>query len=520
MFQKLTVGSRIAGSFAMMLLVMAILTVAGMVQMGKINTALTAINDVNGVKERYAINFRGSVHDRSIAIRDVILVASAELPSVVSHIAQLGESYKDSAGPMDAIFSAGNQVSAAERSQLEKIKAAEQKTVPLVHQVIELQKAGQAEPAKQLVLDSVRPAFVEWLAAINGFIDMEENLNKEQATTARSVGVHFQYLMVVLTAIAMGVGAVIAWAITRSITRALGSEPGEVKRVTDAIGQGDLAVKFALRSGDEDSILSSLYRMQSALRNVVSNVRQHAQDVAGASKQIALGSTDLSRRTESQASSLQETSASMEEVTGAVQNNAESARRASDLATATASEVERGSNMVQAIVKTMDEITAESNKIVDITAVIEGIAFQTNILALNAAVEAARAGEQGRGFAVVATEVRSLAQRSSSAAKEIKTLLGKSVERVRTGAEEINGAASAMTEILSAVKRLNMIVNEIAQVSVEQAAGVGGVAKAVAHMDETTQQNAVLVERTSDAATMLDRQSRALSEAVDVFRID
>ncbi|GGD69771.1 methyl-accepting chemotaxis protein [Caballeronia grimmiae] len=519
MFKNLSVGARIASSFAAILLFLAILTAVGMVQVGKINSALTVINDINSVKQRYAINFRGSVHDRSIAVRDVTLVSLSELPSVVTHIAQLEHDYADSAAPMDAIFAAGDAVSDSERSLLEKIKASEQKTLPLVHQIIELRKAGDADAAKRLVLESARPAFIEWLAAINRFIDFEEGLNKEQATTARSVGVRFEDLMMMLTAIAVGVGALIAWRITRYITKALGSEPGEVKRVTDAIGKGDLAVRFTLQRGDEDSILSSLHRMQSSLRDVVSNVRRHAQSVATASEQIAIESTELSQRTESQASTLQQTAASMEQVTGAVQSNAENARRASDLATATALEVERGSDMVKSIVKTMDEITSESRKIADITAVIEGIAFQTNILALNAAVEAARAGEQGRGFAVVATEVRSLAQRSSSAAKEIKSLLSSSVERVNAGAVEINGAATAMSEILGSVKRVNGIVNEIAQASVEQAAGVGEVARAVAHMDETTQQNAGLVERTSDAATTLDRQSRDLGEAVAVFRI-
>jgi len=216
---------------------------------------------------------------------------------------------------------------------------------------------------------------------------------------------------------------------------------------------------------------------------------------------------------------LQQTAASMGQVAGTVKNNADNAQQASQLATSTASDVANGSDMVQGIVHTMRDITDESKRIADITSVIEGIAFQTNILALNAAVEAARAGEQGRGFAVVATEVRSLAQRSSSAAKEIKELIGHSVERVNAGAVEINNAANAMTQILRSVNQVNSIVNEIAHASAEQASGVQEAAQAITHMDATTQQNVRLVELTSAAALTLDGQSRELREAVGVFSL-
>lgn len=501
-----------------MLLALVILTTVGIVQVNHINSSLTTINDVNSVKERYAINFRGSVHDRSIAVRDLTLVSAAELPSVIAHVARLEADYQASAEPLDKFFNSSMPVSDEERQQLAKIKAAEAKAMPLMHDVIALQKAGDTDGARQEVLEKARPAFVDWLAAVNGFIDMEETLNEIQGKKARSIGVHFEFLMLTLTAVAIAFGAMVAWTITRSITRALGGEPDDVKRITNAIGDGNLAVPVTLRAGDTDSILASLSRMQAALRTVVNDVLHHADGVSSASQQIALGSADLSQRTESQAQSLQQTAASMEQVTGTVRNNAANAQQASTLASTTATEVERGSDMVQGIVQTMSGITAESNKIADITSVIEGIAFQTNILALNAAVEAARAGEQGRGFAVVATEVRSLAQRSSSAAKEIKVLIGNSVKRVHEGAAEIEGAAGAMSQILTSVRRVNGIVNEIAQASIEQASGVDEVGRAVAHMDETTQQNAALVEQTSTAALSLDQQSRELRTAVGVFR--
>jgi methyl-accepting chemotaxis protein len=335
---------------------------------------------------------------------------------------------------------------------------------------------------------------------------------------ARAVGVNFQYLMLTLTIAAIAIGTTIAFFITRNITQALGGEPAEVNAITNAIGNGNLAVPIPTRQGNENSILASLGRMQISLRKVVDDVRGHADGVSTASAQIAMGSSDMAKRTEQQAVSLQTTALSMEQVTEAVKSNAASAKQASTVATETAIEVEHGTGMVQDIVKTMDSITQESSRISDITAVIEGIAFQTNILALNAAVEAARAGEQGRGFAVVATEVRSLAQRSASAAKEIKELIGKSSARVQQGATEIHSAANAMSGILSSVRRVNSIVNEIADASAEQSRDVAKVGQAIAQMDEGTQQNAALVEQTSAAALSLDEQASELRKAVTTFR--
>jgi len=519
MWKNLSVGARISGSFAVILCSLALLAGIGIVQVGKINNALTTINDVNNVKQLYAVNFRGSVHDRSIAVRDVTLVSAAELPSVVAHIAQLESDYLASAGPMEKIFDAGTNVTPEERQQYQKIKDAEAKTMPLVHEIITRQQSGDFAGVKQEVLDQARPAFIEWLATINGFIDIETHLNDHQAAMARGVGKDFQYLMLILALVTIGFGVLIMLTTTRTITRSLGGEPAQIKRIADAIGGGDLSTALQLRKGDSNSILASLSRMQSALRKVVSDVRKHAEGVANTSGEIALGSADLSRRTESQASALQQTAASMGQVAGTVKNNADNAQQASQLATSTASDVANGSDMVQGIVHTMRDITDESKRIADITSVIEGIAFQTNILALNAAVEAARAGEQGRGFAVVATEVRSLAQRSSSAAKEIKELIGHSVERVNAGAIEINNAANAMTQILRSVNQVNSIVNEIAHASAEQASGVQEAAQAITHMDATTQQNVRLVELTSAAALTLDGQSRELREAVGVFSL-
>ncbi|MGF6610769.1 methyl-accepting chemotaxis protein-1 (serine sensor receptor) [Paraburkholderia sp. WSM4175] len=288
----------------------------------------------------------------------------------------------------------------------------------------------------------------------------------------------------------------------------------------DAIASGDLRRDVIVTSNDEmGQLLRGLSKMQTSLVNTVRTVRSGSESIASATRQIAAGNIDLSSRTEEQASALQQTSSSMDELTGTVKQNADNARQASSLA-ANASEIaDKGSRVVSQVVETMGEINQSSAKIADIITIIEGIAFQTNILALNAAVEAARAGEEGRGFAVVAGEVRSLAQRSSAAAKEIKQLIDNSVERVQSGTSLVDEAGRTMAEIIGAVQRVTDIMGEIAAASAEQSSGIEQVARAVTQMDEVTQQNAALVEEAAAAAQSLEHQAGALSTAVATFRL-
>ncbi|QCP49668.1 HAMP domain-containing protein [Trinickia violacea] len=302
-------------------------------------------------------------------------------------------------------------------------------------------------------------------------------------------------------------------AIARPLDEALGH--------FDAIAAGDLRRQIVARSHDEMGLLiEGLGKMQKSLTDTVRSVRSGSESIASATKQIAAGNVDLSSRTEEQASALQETASSMDQLTGTVRQNAENARQASALA-ANASEIaNKGNAVVGQVVGTMGDINQSSAKIADIIAIIEGIAFQTNILALNAAVEAARAGEDGRGFAVVAGEVRSLAQRSSAAAKEIKELIDTSVERVRTGSALVDEAGRTMEEIIGAVQRVTDIMGEIAAASEEQSTGIDQVARAVTQMDEVTQQNAALVEEAAAAAQSLEDQASKLRSTVAVFRLD
>ena len=305
--------------------------------------------------------------------------------------------------------------------------------------------------------------------------------------------------------------------VTRSVLRQIGGEPTEAMAVMGEVARGNLSVD--LSQSVPGSLLDSLSTMVRSLRTTVSQVRQSTDSISTASGEIATGNQDLSARTEQTASNLQQAASSMEQLTGTVKQSADSARQANQLASSAAEVAARGGSVVAQVVSTMDEINASSKKISDIIGVIDGIAFQTNILALNAAVEAARAGEQGRGFAVVASEVRSLAGRSAAAAKEIKGLIGASVEKVEGGSKLVADAGATMNEIVNSVKRFSDIIGEITLASAEQSDGIGQINGSVTQLDQMTQQNAALVEQSAAAAESLKAQTVTLADAVAAFRL-
>lgn len=321
------------------------------------------------------------------------------------------------------------------------------------------------------------------------------------------------------TAVLAGILLVVGIYMARNILRQIGGEPADAVHITRQMADGDLSVDIRLQEGDQSSLLHALRSMRDGMAGIVGRVREASESVATASTQIAHGNLDLSQRTESQASALQETAASMEELSATVQHNAEGARQANELAQAAATVAVNGGEIVGDVVETMKGIHESSRRIADIIGVIDSIAFQTNILALNAAVEAARAGEQGRGFAVVASEVRGLAGRSAEAAKEIKTLITDSVERVAQGSALVDKAGVTMTEVVQSIHRLTGIVSEISMASTQQSEGVAQVGQAVTQMDTATQQNAALVEESAAAAESLKLQSQQLVAAVSVFKV-
>jgi len=304
---------------------------------------------------------------------------------------------------------------------------------------------------------------------------------------------------------------------SHSITRPI----EQAVALAQSIAGGDLTSRVDARGSDEvAALLLALQRMQASLRELVGQVHDSSQNIRNASVEVASGNTDLSHRTEQAAQALQQTSGSMEELTGTVQTSARSAREASELAASAATVARRGGQVVAQVVSTMEDINVSSKRIADIIGTIDGIAFQTNILALNAAVEAARAGEQGRGFAVVASEVRSLAQRSASAAQEIKNLIGASVDRVQAGSRLVADAGSTMDEIVASVQRVAQIIDAMAGAADDQSAGIGRVNGAISDLDHMTQQNAALVEQSAAAADSLKQQATRLSEVVGTFKLE
>ena len=346
--------------------------------------------------------------------------------------------------------------------------------------------------------------------------DLENRLVQEDGAQAVAAADWARWIVIATGLIAAALGMGLAWVITRSITRPLVQAVG----VAQSVAQGQLGNAMAIdRSDETGDLLQTLQAMDQSLVQIVTNVRQGSDAIATATTQIATGNLDLSGRTEEQASALEQTTAAMHELSGTVSQNYESGKQASALAETAAQVAMRGGKVVAEVVDTMEAINTSSRKIADIIGIIDSIAFQTNILALNAAVEAARAGEQGRGFAVVAGEVRSLAGRSAGAAREIKSLIGASVERVEQGTRLVDKAGTTMTEVVASIRRVTDIMGEISAASSEQSSGVSQVGEAITQMDQATQQNAALVEQSAAAADGLRLQAGQLVDAVAVFKL-
>ena len=322
-----------------------------------------------------------------------------------------------------------------------------------------------------------------------------------------------------LAALAMAVSVVLGMQLRRTLRREIGGDPAVVRATLQQMAGGDLTGHVP-PTPEPQSLVGALSSMQAAMRTLVAQVQQSSASIEVATSEISLGNHDLSARTEAAASNLEQTAASMEELNSTMRQSADAARQASQMAVANAEVAVRGGQVVGQVVATMDEINHSSKKINDIIGVIDGIAFQTNILALNAAVEAARAGEQGRGFAVVAAEVRNLAQRSAEAAKEIKVLIGTSVDKVEAGSRLVAEAGSTIGEVVANAQRVADIIGEITAASGEQSSGIGQVNTAVNQLDQMTQQNAALVEESSAAAGSLKDQAQRLTQAVQIFKVD
>ena len=381
---------------------------------------------------------------------------------------------------------------------------------------LELKKAGDMAQARTYALGTFAPVLDKYNAIADKMVDYQVRRSAEQAAEAAELIQSYRMTVLVAGVAGLALLVVLSWVVVQRIRRSLGA----VSAVAQRIGEGDLSQPIEVQGrGEVAEMMRARQGMQTSLVRIVGDVRHSSDSIATGSSEIAMGNADLSQRTEEQASNLEETAASMEEITSTVKNNADTARKAATLAGSASQAAVKGGEVVGQVVTTMQDIAAASRKITDIISVIDGIAFQTNILALNAEVEAARAGEQGRGFAVVASEVRSLAQRSAEAAKEIKALIGASVEKVENGTQLVSNAGQSMEDIVAQVQRVSDLIGEISSATGEQTIGISQVGEAVMQLDQVTQQNAALVEQSAAAADSLKHQAARLSEIVSVFRL-
>ena len=519
--QTWKISHRLMAGFGLVVLALLGMSVFSVLTARGIDGALTANATQNAVIQRAAINFRGSAHDRSIAVRDVVLAPTEEArKKEVEAIARLADFYAKSAAQLDDVLKSASQVPPEVGPMVQSLKDIEARTVATTAKVVALMQAGDRAGAEALLWAEAKPQYEQWLAAANKLIDYEEARIIANSQLANKDASQFTGVMLSITLLAVLISIAVTVLVSRSISRELGAEPSEVRSVVQAIQQGDLTVPVQVKAGDTTSVMVAVRDMQQRFHELVSAVRDNVDQLRTTSHDISTGNQNLGQRTEQAASSLEQTAASMEELTATVRQSADSARQANQLATTAAGTATKGGEVMQQVVSTMQDIHQSSQKIADIIGVIDGIAFQTNILALNAAVEAARAGEQGRGFAVVATEVRSLAQRSAEAAKEIKSLIQTSVEKVGSGAELVGNAGETMNEIVRGVQRVNDIIGEISSAAAEQSDGISQVNVAVSQLDHMTQQNGALVGESTAAADNLRNQAQRLAELIAVFKIN
>jgi methyl-accepting chemotaxis protein len=515
---NMKVGTRLGLGFAVVLFFLIAVTVIGIVRMAQIQDRLDRVVGVNNVVTRHVIDMRGNVSDRINSMRILTMMSSPdEMEADLNRIKEQTRKYDDIEKKLTDKFAI--EASAPEKTLLAQVKEHAGVTMPAIAKATDLWLANKAEEATRVMVKEIRPAQKKWMEALDQLAALEDKLNTQSQVDAEAAFVNARNFMLGMGVLAVAMSVLAAVVITRGLLKQLGGEPDYTARIAGSIAHGDLSIAINTADSDKGSLLVEMKEMRNSLVNIVGQVRLGTETIGTASREIAAGNIDLSSRTEMQASSLEKTASAMEILTSTVKQNADNAREANQLA-ATASDVARkGGDVVSQVVDTMGSINASANKIVDIIGVIDGIAFQTNILALNAAVEAARAGEQGRGFAVVASEVRNLAQRSAAAAKEIKTLIGDSVDKVERGSKLVGQAGVTMDEVVASVKRVTDIMGEIANASQEQSAGIEQVNLSIIEMDSVTQQNAALVEEAAAAAQSLQDQASELAHVVSIFKL-
>ncbi|MES2934870.1 MAG: methyl-accepting chemotaxis protein [Pseudomonadota bacterium] len=510
---KLTIGQRLALSFAIIIASLFAIAALCYVQIGNLNADITLTNTDRYPNTVLARETKDALNDTATISRDVLLLTEPELINrELDKLDKLAESLKSKFDELkkSATTSLARTIFRGMDLNRETYMAG-QKTF------VELARENKMEEAKAHATEHMAKNHKALVLGLDNLIGYHGNLMIKAGKESKKSATKIQMTILILVSAAAILSALVGFFVTRSITKPLKQAVNVARKVAD----GDLTSQMDVKGRDETSqLMHALNDMNTGLVGIVGKVRRGTDIISTASSEIAAGNLDLSSRTEEQAASLEETASSMEEFSSTVKQNADNARQANQLAVSASEVASRGGSVVAHVIETMAAINASSKKIVDIIGVIDGIAFQTNILALNAAVEAARAGEQGRGFAVVAAEVRNLAQRSAGAAKEIKTLIGDSVAQVSNGTKLVDQAGTTMREVVDSIRHVTDIMGEITAASQEQSQGIEQINRAISQMDEVTQQNAALVEQAAAAAESMQDEARQLSHVVSIFQLD
>lgn len=513
---ELKIGTRLQLGFGLVLLLLVAAIATGVNRMGEFGAAFQDLAGHRVPNMTAAEEWRAYLQDSGLKMRNVLI-----LDNDTEIRQQIAAVHEDQTRRSEIVAHLTQSIVLPEgKARLGEAVNARAAYAPIEMRFLELVEAGNIAAARTLLLHEARPAQIANIEAIGRLVEFEKEAVSRSAALAEASHRNGRRLLLLLGTLAFAAGAGAALVITRGVLKQLGGEPSDAARVAGCIAGGELDVATTGGAADRSSVMFAMESMRANLTEIVTQVRHRADAVVAGTQQIAQGNDDLSERTQEQAAALEETAASMEQMAATVRQNADHARHANELAARARQRAEHGGTVVSDAINAMAQINGSSRKIADILGVIDEIAFQTNLLALNAAVEAARAGEQGRGFAVVAAEVRNLARRSATAARETKTLINDSVEKVRAGSELVDASGATLSEIVASVKEMSGIVAQIAAATEEQSAGIDQVTRAVTQMDSVTQRNAALVEEAAAASKAIEHQAQALAQQISFFRTE